>query len=151
MFIKAKLIVSISIIFILSIFSFSQQSTATASAQGQGYTLKVTVGISPALKSKSAPEQVVFVFAKAVTGPRAPLAAVRAQVKDLPLTVTLDDSMAMAPMFRLSMFKDVNVSARVSQDGQAIKKSGDFEGLSPNIKLVQDNKPITVIIDHIVP
>jgi cytochrome c-type biogenesis protein CcmH len=136
---------------IFTIFSIAQLTAAVAKAQSNNHNLKVTIDISQNLKSKAQPDQVVFVFAKAVRGPRAPLAAVRAQVKDLPMTVTLDDSMAIAPMFRLSNFSDVKVSARVSQNGQAIKQSGDLEGLSPNIKLGKNNKPITIIIDHIVP
>jgi cytochrome c-type biogenesis protein CcmH len=146
---KARLTIQLMVIF--TVLSLVQLTAAVAQGQSNSHHLKVTIDISPNLKSKTQPEQVIFVFAKAVRGPRAPLAAVKAQVKDLPMTVTLDDSMAIAPMFRLSNFSDVKVSARVSQSGQAIKQSGDLEGLSPDIKLGKNNKPITIIIDHIVP
>jgi cytochrome c-type biogenesis protein CcmH len=133
--------------FICSLILYITPTTAFS----KDYSLNVTIDISPQLKSNVKPEQVVFIFAKAVQGPRAPLAAVRVQVKDLPITVTLDDSMAMAPMFKLSNFKDVTVSARVSQNGQAMKSSGDLEGVSPAIHLDKNNEPFTVTIDHIVP
>ena len=149
--IKHKSGLTIHLMLIFTIFFLVQLTASFARAQSINHNLKVTIDISDNLKSKTQPDQVVFVFAKAVNGPRAPLAAVRAQVRDLPMTVTLDDSMAIAPMFRLSNFSDVNVSARVSQSGQAMQQSGDLEGLSPAIKLEKNNKPITVIIDHIVP
>jgi len=119
-------------------------------AQG-GPSLEVTVDIDPVLKSKAIPAQTVFIFAKAVQGPRAPLAAVKLKVSDLPATVTLDDSKAMAPMFRLSKFKEVRVEARVSQSGRPIKGSGDFEGVTPTIKLDQTKQVVSVTINKVVP
>ena len=62
-----------------------------------GKPLKGTVTLSPKLKERVAPEDTVFVFASAVDGPPAPLAVMRVQVKDLPLTFALDDTKAMAP------------------------------------------------------
>ncbi|GMR05017.1 MAG: hypothetical protein BMS9Abin23_0941 [Thermodesulfobacteriota bacterium] len=126
-------------------------TTAPAGAAGMEYSLQVTVDVSPELKGNTTPDQVVFIFAKALRGPRAPLAAIRAQVRDLPMTVTLDDSMAMAPVFKMSKFKDVKISARVSKSGGAMKRSGDLEGVIPHVKLEKHNKPVTVVIDHVVP
>jgi cytochrome c-type biogenesis protein CcmH len=57
-----------------------------------------------------------------------PLAVKRLRVADLPITVTLDDSLAMTPEMRLSSFPQVIVGARISASGQAIPQSGDLEG-----------------------
>lgn len=89
-----------------------------------------SVALDPALRRKVAADDVVFVFAHALDGPRMPLAILRKRVADLPFAFSLDDSMAMAPNFRLSQFDKVFVGARVSKSGDALPRSGDFEGLS---------------------
>ena len=89
-----------------------------------------TVTLAPALKGRVGPDDAIFVFARAATGSRMPLAFMRAQVKDLPLNFTLDDSMAMSPAARLSTAGQVVVGARVSKSGQAMPQAGDLEGLS---------------------
>lgn len=115
-----------------------------------GGPVDVTVDISPELKGQTTPGQVIFIFAKATRGPRAPLAAVKAHVSDLPLTVRLDDSKAVAPMFRISNFSEVVISARVSKSGAARKGSGDLEGFSPAVKTDGETKPVHLVIDSIV-
>jgi cytochrome c-type biogenesis protein CcmH len=89
-----------------------------------------SVALDPALRQKASPDDVVFVFAHAVDGPRMPLAILRKRVADLPFEFSLDDSMAMAPNFRLSQFPSVVVGARLSKSGDALPRSGDFEGIS---------------------
>lgn len=92
-----------------------------------------TVTLDPALREKVAANDVVFVFAHAVDGPRMPLAILRKQVADLPFEFSLDDSMAMAPNLRMSQFDKVVVGARVSKSGDALPRSGDFEGVSTQV------------------
>ncbi|HHS83345.1 MAG TPA: c-type cytochrome biogenesis protein CcmI, partial [Gammaproteobacteria bacterium] len=61
-------------------------STASSNEGSQAVvagTVKLRVDISPELKAQVAPDDIVFVFARAVKGPRMPLAAVRHQVKEL--------------------------------------------------------------------
>ena len=79
-------------------------STPVTPAEPAAKALTVTVSLDASLKNQAAPEDTLFVFARAAQGPRMPLAIVRKQVKDLPLTVTLDDSMAMTPNMKLSTF-----------------------------------------------
>jgi cytochrome c-type biogenesis protein CcmH len=88
-----------------------------------------TVTLAPALRAQVAPDDTVFVFARPVGG-RMPLAVRRAKVADLPLTFTLDDSMAMAPGMTISSAKQLTVSARISKSGNALPQPGDLAGES---------------------
>ena len=64
-----------------------------------------------------------------------PLAALRVKVKDLPLTFSFDDSMAMNPSAKLSDFAEVVVAARVSKSGNVVPQRGDLEGVSQPARL----------------
>jgi len=114
-----------------------------------GATIGGTVSLAPALAARAAPTDTVFIFARASEGPRMPLAILRKQVKDLPVTFTLDDSMAMSPNFALSKFPSVIVGARISKSGSASPQSGDLEGLSPAVRIGATG--LAVIIDRTVP
>ena len=108
--------------------------TAEAPAGGSsmalpGASVSGTVSLSPALAKQAAPEDTVFIYARAAEGGmRMPLAIQRHQVKDLPVSFTLDDSSSMSPAARLSGVKQVIVSARVSKTGQAMPTPGDLTG-----------------------
>ena len=101
------------------------EGVAVASAEVSG-----TVTLAPALSARVAPDDTVFVFARAVDGPRMPLGIVRKKVRDLPLQFTLDDSMAMSPDAKLSSAARVVVGARVSKSGNAMPQNGDLQGLT---------------------
>ncbi len=109
-----------------------EQAASTAS-------ISVRVALAPTLKDKVHPDDTVFIFARAAEGPKMPLAIVKKQVKDLPLMVQLDDSMAMMPQMRLSNFQQVIVGARVSKSGDAVPKSGDLQGLSGRLPVGTGN------------
>lgn len=79
------------------------------------------------------PDDVVFVMARPADGSRMPLAVARVAVRDLPYTFRLDDSMAMTPSAKLSLYPRVVVTARVSRTGQAVPSKGDLEGRSAPI------------------
>jgi cytochrome c-type biogenesis protein CcmH len=106
-----------------------QVAASAAPAAAADKAISVSVSLDPAVAAGAASRDTVFIFARAVSGPRMPLAIVRKQVSDLPVTVTLDDSTAMAPSMKLSNFDEVAVGARVSKSGTAMPQSGDLQGL----------------------
>jgi cytochrome c-type biogenesis protein CcmH len=121
---------------------------AKKSSTKAGATLKVAVSLSPAVAKQAAPDDVVYVFARAVSGPRMPLAIVRAQVKDLPTTIVLEDSQGMGQGMTLSNAPEVIVVARVSKSGMANAQNGDLEGMSAPVK--KGTKSISISIANVV-
>lgn len=107
------------------------------------------VSLSPALAAKAAPEDTVFIFARAASGPKMPLAILKVQVKDLPKSFSLDDSTAMAPTMKLSNFPEVMVNARVTKSGNATPQSGDLTGTLGPVKV--GTQQVKVLIDAVVP
>lgn len=102
------------------------------------------VNLDDSLKSRVRPDDTVFVFARAATGPRMPLAIVKIKVADLPYQFSFDDSMAMMPEMKLSQFADVVIGARVSRSGGATPSAGDLEGISDKIKLGRTGVRVTI-------
>jgi len=103
-----------------------EESSVTATTQAT--QVAGTVELDPALRSEVKDTDTVFVFAKASKGPRFPLAVLRKQVKDLPFSFVLDDSMSMMPDAKLSGFSSLVVGARISKTGNATPQVGDLEG-----------------------
>lgn len=122
----------------------SAPTPAVASASIQG-----VVSLSAALKSKVAPDDTVFIFARAAQGPRMPLAILKRKASELPITFTLDDSTAMADELKLSKFELVIVGARVSKSGNALPQSGDLVGQSAPVKA--GGSKLTLVIDSVQP
>jgi len=103
--------------------------TQTAAAAG-GASISGVVRLHESLMLDAAIGDTLFVYARAATGPRMPLAIVRKTVKDLPFEFTLDDSMAMRPNMKLSSFQQVVVGARISKSGNAMPQPGDLQVVS---------------------
>jgi len=126
-----------------------RENVAQARAKaGAAVKLAGTVSLSPKLKGKAAPDDIVFIFARAAEGPRVPLAVLRKQVRDLPVSFSLDDSMAMAPGMNLSGFARVVVGARISKSGGAAPQPGDLQGASAVV--ANDAAGVKVVIDRVV-
>ena len=107
-----------------------------------------TVKIAPSLASKIAPGDVLFIFARAVDGPRMPLAIIRGTAGELPKTFRLDDTMGMSGGPSLSSIAQVKIEARVAKSGDAIPKPGDMRGESAVVSPGMSN--VDVVIDKVV-
>ncbi len=112
----------------------AQLSKAQPAAASGNERISGTVLLSDAIKAKAAPDDTVFILARAAEGPPMPLAVIRKQVRDLPAQFTLDDSMAMSRELKLSDFDRVVVIARVSKSGDAKGQPGDLQGVSKVLK-----------------
>ncbi len=130
--------------------STEQKVEPAASAQnkktGSAAQIIVKIDLAEALKAKTNPEQILFIYAKALSGPPMPLAAIRKQVKDLPIELVLNDSMAMMPQLKISGFKEVKVGARISLSGTPTKSAGDLFTEQSPVKL---GETVSLTIDQV--
>jgi cytochrome c-type biogenesis protein CcmH len=92
--------------------------------------IEVTVKVAPELADLVQAGDTLFVFARAESGPPAPLAIQRRAASELPLTLRLDESMGMIAGMSLAQFPRVVIGARLSRSGNAQPQAGDLEGLS---------------------
>jgi len=105
------------------------QAKTTPAQPANAIGINIQVSLAPELQKSASPTDTVFIYAQALSGPKMPLAIVRKQVSDLPLTVELTDAMAMMPTMKLSNFEQVKLLARISKSGDAIQQSGDLIGV----------------------
>jgi cytochrome c-type biogenesis protein CcmH len=125
--------------------------TPTAPATDATATaVEVSVRLDPALSAQASAQDTVFIFARAAQGPRMPLAILRKRVAELPVTVTLDDSLAMSPATVLSNFDEVTIGARVSKSGNAMPQSGDLQGSVTPVQ-VKAGASVEVVINEVMP
>lgn len=117
-----------------------------AAAVTAGATIKGSIDIAPALKSKIAASDVLFLFARAGQG-GPPVAAIRASAGKLPMEFELNDSMAMNPANTLSQHQQVALVARVSKSGGPMGQAGDLEGTVPVVKVGAAG--VRIVIDQV--
>lgn len=112
-------------------------------------TVSGRVDVAPELKDKLAPTDIVFIFARAATGPKMPLAILRKPASELPIDFKLDETMAMMPGMSLANYQDVVIGARISKAGNAVPQSGDLEGSVNSVHVGAQN--LVVTINRVVP
>jgi len=130
--------------------SATSATTPDTKAAAAGAAIQIDVSLAESLWPQANVNHSLFVYAKAVTGPPMPLAVKRLRVADLPLTVTLDDSLAMTPEARLSNFPQVLIGARISASGQASPSAGDLEGETGPVTPGKKG-PVKLVIDRVRP
>lgn len=113
-------------------------------AKATGKQLSVSVSLGEGIKAN--PEHLVYVYARAWQGPKMPLAITRIKVSELPKTIVLTEAMAMSPAATLAQATSVELVARISQDGTATAKAGDWQGsLGPiDMKAIPEQMAIVI-------
>lgn len=119
----------------------ARPATTTAVA---GAVISGNVELSPALRDtlKKQPlpaTAILYVVAKAPSGPPMPIAVARFPAQQLAdgktVSFQLDDSQAMTPALKLSASQEVNLEARISMAGAAGKQPGDLFVAISNVKV----------------
>ena len=127
------------------------QMVATGQQPAAGETAAPAVAINVAVRLSghlNAPADAsVFVFARAINGPKMPLAVARFPVSELPKSVVLNDAMAMMPSLKLSNFEQVEIVARVSSQGIANPSPGDLEGQAGPVATQDSGEIVELLID----
>ncbi|MCK5360702.1 MAG: c-type cytochrome biogenesis protein CcmI, partial [Gammaproteobacteria bacterium] len=77
-------------------------------------SISIEVTIDPSLLKEIKEDDVLFIFARAVSGPPMPLAAIKRQARELPVSLVLDDSSMLRPGTSLAQFEQLKLGARVS-------------------------------------
>ena len=129
--------------------NLAQSAPALTPAQAQAYAVSGSVNLLPAFKSAVPAGSTLFIYARAVQGPRMPLAVLRLPVGSWPVSFKLDDALAMSPELRLSQFKEVVVQARISRSGEALPQTGDWVGQSAPLK--PGSQGVSLVIDRVQP
>jgi len=122
---------------------------APTAAQDQG--VRVNVSLDEALVDNVSDDATVFITARDIDGELPPLAVIRAQVADLPMTVVLDDTAAMSPQAQISQVREARLVVRVSESGQATPQPGDLFGdlESVSVGAISEDDAANVVINRV--
>lgn len=120
-----------------------------APAKPSDASIDVQVSLAPEQQKLAGPADTVFIYAQALSGPKMPLAVIRRQVSELPLTVSLNDAMAMTPAMKLSGFAQVKLIARISKSGNAMPQPGDLIGVVDTVAVSDKNSHKIIINDQL--
>ena len=127
-------------------------STPTAAAQaiasttgGNAITVKVALDPDFAARVRLRGDASVFVIARIPGGPPMPVAVEKHSLQDLPLEVTLDDADSPMPTQKLLALKEVELVARLSASGNAMRQEGDLESKAVRVAL-PSQQPIELTI-----
>ena len=117
----------------------------------EGTGIRVRVSLDEELVGRVDGDASVFITARDIEGELPPLAVVRAQVSELPMTVTLDNSVAMSPQAQISQVQEARLVVRVSPSGQATPQPGDLFGDLESVSIgpIADDEAAEVVINRV--
>lgn len=110
-----------------------------------GANIRVRISIDPEqLLQDDAADTPVFVFARAVNGPRMPLAAKRLTLADLPIELLMTENDRMATQ-SIAGQSAVIVGARLARSGQPIAQAGDSQSDELSIAVMDTPQAAKVV------
>jgi cytochrome c-type biogenesis protein CcmH len=123
------------------------ESSPAATAPG-GIGIKVSV--SDALRGQVSASAPLFVFVRDSQSPGPPLAVIRRQASELPMTLEISDADIMLPGKTLASVVAATVVARVANGGDPIARPGDVYGEAQWQRGEGTAGPVSIVIDRVV-
>jgi cytochrome c-type biogenesis protein CcmH len=130
------------------------EKPANAPAQGQAASatrIPVRITVKPELAERIRPGAAVFLIARTPGASGPPLAVVRRDAATLPLEVEISDADSMVPGRSMTGLAQINLTARVANDGEALAASGDVFGETVWSAAGQGEVRLQILMDQIVP
>ncbi len=123
-----------------------QQADSEPATDAKQLNITLDVSLTPEFASQVEDGDALYVFARLANGPAMPIAVVRRNATELPLQVTLDDSVSMLPTEKTVALSTLEVTARISKDGNVKAGPGDMYG---NITVADAtaSEPLELIIN----
>ncbi|WP_339615088.1 c-type cytochrome biogenesis protein CcmI [uncultured Gilvimarinus sp.] len=128
------------------------QSVAGVKKSGQAepasessWSIPVTVSLAPDLELPKG--GTLFLYAREYQAGPMPLVVTRLPATQFPMTIVLDETMAMTSTDRLFAKGQIEIVARVSQSGQVSAAPGDLQGLRGPLAIDELPEPLEITID----
>lgn len=118
---------------------------AVAGANARTVTVSVSLDPDFAARARLRGDASVFVIARVPGGPPMPVAVQKHPLQSLPLTLTLSDADSPMPTQRLSALPRVELVARLSSSGDAMRQAGDLESAPVTVALPAKT-PVELVI-----
>ena len=125
------------------------EAAAASMALVNDVVVRGEVVLSDKLRASVPAGLTLFIVAKAVDSPGAPVAVLRTTTSSWPVRFKLDDTLSMLPQRKLSTAGKVTVEARVSKSGQAAPQRGDLLGVTEPLDPAA-GKAVRIIIERVI-
>ena len=109
-------------------------------------SIPIEVNIDPPLKKLFPGNTVVFIYARRVSGNKMPLAMLKKSLADFPVTLSLSPLDAMVDSNKLAKGQIVQVVARLSPKGRAVKSEDDVEVVSQTIIVGEKKDTVKLLV-----
>lgn len=112
-----------------------QADTSAAAPASAGVAVEVALDPDFASRVRLRGDATVFVIARVPDGPPMPVAVQKHALQELPLHITLSDADSPMPTQKLSALQEVELIARLSSSGDAVRGEGDLESAPVRVQL----------------
>ncbi len=124
--------------------------TAAGAASSNPASISVTVSVSDALRAQVSASAPLFVFVRDAKNTGPPLAVIRRQASELPVSLQISDTDIMLPGKTLSNVATATLVARIANGGDPIARPGDIYGEAQWDRGALTGRPVAILIDRVV-